>query len=126
MNELLGAYRRHARANEHLTNLNNLVGQIRQLCENGVLAEEDSETGDFRPSENILGPLKLDAGVLIGEIAGNLRSALDYLVYVLAANDAGAPQQGTQFLIEDTPQGFTGRSPRLLVGISEEHVAIIR
>lgn len=126
MNELLGAWRRHARANEHLTNLDTLITQIRQLCEQGVLAENDPETGELIPSEIILSPLRLNAGVLIGEIAGNLRASLDYLVYVLAENDSGSPQRGTQFPIEDTPQGFTGRSPKLLVGVSDEHVAVIR
>ncbi len=126
MNELQGAYRRHARAREHLTNLEGIVSQIEQLGANGVLAEKDPDTGEIGPSKAILDPLKLDAGVLIGEIVHNLRAALDYLVYVIAASDAGATQKGTQFLIEDSPQGFTGRSPRLLVGVSEEHVAIIR
>jgi hypothetical protein len=126
MNELEGAFRRHNRANEHLENLDALIGQLRQLCENGVLAEEDPKTGLLQPSEEILGPLKLDAGVLIGEIAGNLRASLDYLVYVLAANDAGDPQRGTQFPIEDTAQGFTGKRPRFLAGVSDEHVAVIR
>lgn len=126
MNELEGAYRRHARAREHLTNLEGVVGQIRQLGENGVLAEENPDTREWGPSGTILDPLKLTAGVLVGEIVQNLRAALDYLVYALATKDAGTTQSGTQFLIEDSPQGFTGRSPRYLKGISEEHVAVIR
>lgn len=126
MNELEGAYRRHSRAGEHLAHLEGIVGQIQQLGEQGVLAEDDPETDDLEPSEEILGPLRLTASVLIGEIVHNLRAALDYLVYVLAENDSGSPQKNTQFLIEDTVQGFTGRNPTALKGVSDEHVAVIR
>jgi hypothetical protein len=124
--ELRGAYRRHSRADEHLTDLQGVIERIQQLGEYGVLAEQDPDTGEIGPSHAVLNPLKLDAGVLVAEIVHNLRAALDYLVYVLAESDAGTPQSGTQFLIEDSAQGFTGRSPRLLVGVSDEHVAIIR
>src|SRR5437868_5186403 len=126
MPSLQGAFRRHARAREHLANLEGVIDQIETLGENGVLAEQNPETGIFGPAESILGPLRLTAGVLVGEIVHNLRAALDYLIYVMAESDAGSPQIGTQFLIEDSPQGFTGRSPGYLKGISEEHVAVIR
>lgn len=64
--------------------------------------------------------------MIAGEIVYNLRAALDYLVYVLAENDSGSPQSGTQFLIEDTQQGFTARSKRYLKGVSDEHIAVLR
>ena len=126
MATLEGAYRRHARAREHLANLQGVVGRIEALGKDGVLAEQDPDTGLFGPAAHVVNPLRLEAGVLVGEIVHNLRAALDYLVYVIAESDAGSPQSGTQFLIEDSPQGFTGRSPRLLKGVSEEHVAVIR
>jgi hypothetical protein len=126
VNELRGAYRRYARAGEHLADLEGVITRIRDLCENGVLAEEDPETLAWHPSVSLLTPLQLDAGVLVGEIAHNLRASLDYLVYVLAEADSGSPQENTQFLIEDHAQGFTGRSPAKLKGLSEEHVAIVR
>jgi hypothetical protein len=74
--------------------------------------------------------------VLIGEIAYNLRVALDYLVYGLAAIDSGSIQNGTQFPIEDDPEVFRGRQTgkhpvtgrpvaRYLIGINIAHVALI-
>jgi hypothetical protein len=51
-----------------------------------VLAEVDP-SGDWIPNRAILEPHKLDAGVLVGEVIHNLRVALDYLVYVLAARE---------------------------------------
>jgi hypothetical protein len=126
VNELRGAYRRHARAGEHLANLEGLVQRITALCENGVLAQQDPDTQIWGPSQTVLDPLTAEAGVLVGEIVHNLRAALDYLVYVLAESDSGAPQADTQFLIADTPQGFTGRGPGCFKGLSDEHVAVIR
>jgi hypothetical protein len=126
MNELQGAHLRRERAREHLPNLEVLVQTIIEQCENGVLAYEDPEAGEWKPAPGVLDPMRMRAGVIAGEILYNLRAALDYLVYVLAENDSGAPQSGTQFLIEDTQQGFTARSKRLLKGLSEEHTAIIR
>jgi hypothetical protein len=63
--------------------------------------------------------------VVLGEIVYNLRSGLDYLVYSLAAADAGTPRNGTQFPIEDSPAGFSGRRCSFLMGLSDKHVAMI-
>ena len=126
MNELQGAYLRRERAREHLPNLEAVVATIISTCESGVAAYEDPDTGDWIPAPSVIDPLRLRASMLAGEILYNLRAALDYLVYVVATSDSGTPQNGTQFLIEDSQQGFTARSKRLLKGVSEEHVAIIR
>jgi hypothetical protein len=126
MNELQGAYLRRERAREHLPDLETVVTTLIKTCESGVAAYEDPETGEWGPAPWVIDPLRLRAGMLAGEVLYNLRAALDYLVYVVAASDAGTPQDGTQFLIEDTQQGFTSRSKRFLKGVSEEHIALIR
>lgn len=64
-------------------------------------------------------------GVWVGEIAYNLRAALDYLVYRLAMLDSGKTVDGTQFPIEDTVEGFQKRRSRFLRGVNEAHVAAI-
>lgn len=126
MNELQGALLRRERAGEHLPELQRLVGEIIQLCENGVLAHVDLETEEVRPAPWIVDPMRNRASVLVGEMAYNLRAALDYLVYVLAENDSGSSQSGTQFPIEDSQQGFTAHRSTRLKGVSDEHAAIIR
>lgn len=64
-------------------------------------------------------------GVLTGEIVHNLRVALDYLIYALAERDSRKVQSGTQFPIEDTPNGFAGRQKTFLKGVNATHVAQI-
>jgi len=64
-------------------------------------------------------------GTLVGETVYNLRCALDYLVYALAALDSSAPQKGTQFPIMDTAQDFAGRGKTMLNGVNATHVAAI-
>jgi len=126
VNELQGAFLRRERAGEHLTNLDSLVSSLVSTCANGVLAYQDPESEEWQPAPWVINPLRLRVGMLAGEAIYNLRAALDYLVYVVAESDSGVPQGGTQFLIEDSQQGFTARRPRYLKGVSEEHVAVIR
>jgi hypothetical protein len=64
--------------------------------------------------------------ILVGEIAYNLRSALDYLVFELARLDTGIEQSGTQFPLEDTPEGFQRNLKRgRLIGLNAAHIAAI-
>lgn len=68
--------------------------------------------------------------VLVGEICYNLRASLDYLVYELAIEDSGSAQEGTQFPIEDSPEGFARRKdPKdrrcYLQGVKPAHIAMI-
>jgi hypothetical protein len=64
--------------------------------------------------------------VIFGEICYNLRTALDYLISHLAELDSRSPQDGTQFPIEDTPNGFAYRIKRgWLKGVNTAHVTAI-
>jgi hypothetical protein len=63
--------------------------------------------------------------ILIGEVCYNLRSALDYLIYELAKLDSGVIQDNTQFLIEDTKDGFERKRKSRLRGVNERHVTCI-
>jgi hypothetical protein len=47
--------------------------------------------------------------VTVGEIAYNLRSALDYIVFEIASTNVGKSVDGTQFPIESTRDGFQRR-----------------
>jgi hypothetical protein len=49
--------------------------------------------------------------ILIGEIAYNLKSALDYLVFELFYLATGEFDNRTKFIIEDTPEGWNSHIP---------------
>jgi hypothetical protein len=80
-------------------------------------AELDSKTGNRRYRILINSPApSLDWGVSIGEIAHNLRSALDGLVHQLALLKTNAPASQTQFPIflkGITTQSVPGRKKQL-------------
>lgn len=74
----------------------------------------------------------LDIGITAGEVAYNLRAALDYLVFELAVLDSGEANMRTQFPIETSPDGFEARkkphksgAPNWLTGVSHEHCGMI-
>jgi hypothetical protein len=68
----------------------------------------------------------MSVGIRIGEIAYSLRTALEYLVYELAYHDSGVFNEGTQFPIEDTPEGFARRKKSVwLKGLNSAHIAAI-
>lgn len=75
----------------------------------------------YRPEH----PIPADVPVLIGEVLYNLRAALDYLVYELAALDSGSYQDRTQFPIEDTEEGFRSRRKNFLKFVNDAHAAAI-
>ncbi len=121
-----GAFERVKRTEKHLVDLD---VEIR--------AFEEAQ-GEFRPqnlneeqidAEHAKGgevplPMPSQVSILIGEIAYNLRAALDYLVYALAVLDSGKEQSSTQFPIEDTPEGFEGRKKQgFLRGLNVAHIA---
>src|SRR5204863_4438007 len=59
------------------------------------------------------------------EMIYNLRAALDYVVFEPARFDSGQTQNGTQFPIEDKPEGFKGRQKTYLKGLTDPHVALV-
>jgi hypothetical protein len=68
-----------------------------------------------------------DIRIRIGECAGSLRNALNYLMCVFAEQDWKSVGKQVQFPIEDTPKDFASKRCRhgYLKGISDEHVARI-
>lgn len=121
-----GAKARLVRAQEHLADLRERSDLSRQDHLNLLSVEQDPDQPSIL---KLTGPLSatppLGLSVIVGEYLYNLRAALDYLIYVLAEMDAGEAQRGTQFPIEDTPEGFAGRRESFLKGLSEEHIAQI-
>lgn len=127
LHPLDGAFERLRRGEEHLTDLRQRLADVLRQQEESIAPYFDPD-----PPHRIKLTLPtrtfvtMRVGILIGEICYNLRSALDYLVFELAKLDSGAPQDGTQFPIEDSPKGFSHRvKTSRLKGINAAHVAAI-
>jgi len=71
-------------------------------------------------------PIPPELLLLAGESAVALRCALDYLVRNLSELDGGTvPKTRTQFPIESSPDGFSGKRDTFLAGVNPSHVAYI-
>ncbi len=125
---LNGAFERVARAEEHLRDLRLQIARWLLEQEDAVILKFDPQPPHERivDTRNCIGP-PLIVGILIGEIAYNLRSALDYLVFKLAKLDSGVDQDFTQFPIVDTGDKFRAwRKDARRKGINDAHIAAIK
>lgn len=135
MQPLDGAYSRVKRAGKHLAYLNRRVNILsKSICESvyinrqpqKFILENGREINGFLCDATArIEPVPHIIKILIGEIVYNLRAALDYLVYELARLDSGKIIDNTQFLIEESPEGFSKNSGYRLKGINDKHVKII-
>lgn len=113
------------RAGEHIEALKAEVRRFSNGRPYSVTGDPDLNTGEYvlriKPEE----PPKR-VSVLIGDVLGNLRPSLDYLVGALAVLDGGKVQQSHQFPICDTPVLFKSELDKgRLAGIAPDHVALI-
>jgi len=90
-----------------------------------VAAEQANLQANQKPLETFLGELWEEVRFLTSEFALHARVALDYLVFDLAWKDSGIEQKGTQFPIDDSPEGFARHIPTRLKGLTDEHIAMI-
>lgn len=120
------AFARVSRAEEHLADCVRRLASFGKKQLDAISFQADAS----RPKEILVDKpqLALDFtfGILIGEIVYNLRAALDYIIFELAALDSGCIVEGTQFPIESKKKGFKScvRS-RWLDGLNATHVAAI-
>ena len=132
---LNSAYLRVKRASEHL--------EQAKLLHDAVIAAQRKatvikswpnvavETGEAKEIISIKSgqtAIPDDLRILIGEIAHNLRTALDYLVAQLSLLDTpntSGKKRRTQFPIESTKEQFRGKRKSFLEGVSDKHVALI-
>jgi hypothetical protein len=94
-----GAFQRVDRAEKHFAKLQEHIDAFRQDYLDAARIYFDPNPpyqAYVAPPSKISHPPIIS--IVLGEICYNLRSALDYLIYELAAYDAKAPQDGTQFL----------------------------
>ena len=119
---LQDAFDRVDRALEHIGELDQREAALGRVYHDALVVEFNSkEPHNISSRLGQLIVVNSIFGILLGEIAYNLRAALDYLVYELARHDSGAIQQGTQFPICDFKSRFDGMRDRFLVGVNAAH-----
>jgi hypothetical protein len=113
------------RAGEHIEALKAEIRRFSNGRPYRVTGDPDLNSGEYvlriKPEEP---PKRIS--VLIGDVLGNLRPSLDYLVGALAVFNGEKIQQSHQFPICDTPALFKGELDKgRLAGIAPDHVALI-
>jgi hypothetical protein len=108
------AYAVWERGGEHLTELKVLYKDVIRAQGQAILARHNAKSGIkpkgewfklFEVDQSVAIPTRCQ--VIIGDIANNFRSALDYLVKQLADLDSGVdPKRKPQFPIESKSQVF--------------------
>jgi hypothetical protein len=132
MPSLKNAYVQWDRAAEHIRDLEIIASEVCEIEGKSTVANVKDEVALpvyakdlFTIVRKANTPIPPRCNILTGEAINCLRSALDYLVANLAELDSGAVQPRTQFPIESTSDGFTGKRNSFLKGINQPHVAII-
>jgi hypothetical protein len=114
------------RAEEHLAELGKIIAEFVPNQENTLSIDFDPEPPhELKITDHGGVSIHILAGILIGEVCYNLRSAVDFLAYNLAWLDSGKRQDGTQFPIETKEKGFAGRKDTWLKGVNASHIAEI-
>jgi hypothetical protein len=127
------AYLRLKRAEEHFEELKALCADVcAAQVEATIIKSQPNITigpGEFASIvevESAKTTIPCRCKILVGDVASNLRSALNYLTGELAELDSGAERR-TQFPIEKAPESFKGQSTGkgFLVGLSVAHLAAL-
>lgn len=117
-----GSYLRHQRSLEHFGDIREMIRDEEESARKGLVTYQDRQSGEWRPLRPKRPPALLS--IRISEMFLNLRAALDYIVYAVAKLDSGIVQKGTQFLIEDCPDGFERQKTSRMRGVNCCHVAM--
>jgi hypothetical protein len=127
MRTLGGAYARLKRVDQNTDSLNKWQAKLVEENKDRLRFYVDPESGvamRWEAGKNIIAE-EPEVSIIVGEAVYNLRAALDYLVYELAALDSKSIQENTQFPICDTERKFDDARKRHLAGVSSQHVLAI-
>ena len=127
MKPLDGVWLKVNRAKQHLESLD---GEIRRFLQSGAYTvtpnpEEDTEEVYMFQFNVVRQPPK-EWSVIVGELAFNLRSALDHLAWQLALLSTNDPSRQTEFPIFIDPDVFRNGAGRKMQNILPDDRDIIR
>lgn len=123
MHPLDGCRAKIHRARMHIAELGDSVRAFTDRAPYEVRGEVNEATNEvvFVAQANPeFAPVPIGLTLIAGEIAHQLRSALDHLVWQLVIANTGHPPQGTKsgFPIFLTQAGYAARAPARIVGVS--------
>jgi hypothetical protein len=125
MSALEGVRLKLERAEHVIDELNQAV--IDYLAENPyrVVGEFERETSEYVLRGEVTKPTAY-LGVIAGDVAHNLRSALDHLAWQLALLNSATPYDRTQFPIALSPGEFNSKTGQKMIrDLSAEHKALV-
>ena len=79
----------------------------------------------FHVRESDPGYVPMDFPIRVGEIAYNLRSALDHLVYALVKDNNGTPSKQPGFPIFADEAAYRKHAPKMIQGIAHDRCELI-
>lgn len=113
------------RAKDHLADLQ---AKVRQFLADGpysVFEEVDADTGENVVRVRVRLPVPPRVTAIVGDLAHNLRSALDYLARQLVLANGSTPDTSTEYPIFWDPKAYKAGFARKVRGMSKPAVALI-
>jgi hypothetical protein len=122
---LAGAQAKIERARQHLVTLQQEIRTFTNANPYGFVTELEEETGHYivRAREYVERPAH--AGLIVGDLVHNLRSALDHVAYALADLGKGATRNTAWPLVSDE-KDWPSQEGLLLKGMLKGHRAAIK
>lgn len=121
--------RKVERADEHISNLNEVVRRFIDANPYKVVAKRDSETGKTVYYLERVTDTPPSCAAIAGDILNNLRSALDHLaqqLYLVGTGGTSGFRDQTSFLISPTAKDFKAGLSRKVEGMRQNAVDAIR
>jgi hypothetical protein len=126
MHPLDGCRAKIQRARLHIAELGESVRAFADHAPYKITGEHDQATNEFvfrAEAVPDFAPVPIDLILIAGEVAHQLRSALDHLVWQLVIANTGLPPPRPatriQFPIFKTEAGYNERAPSMIVGVSD-------
>jgi hypothetical protein len=131
MHPLDGCRAKIERALLHLREFGDRVRNFTDQAPYKVRGEHNPETNEVvfvAEANHDCPPIPLDLSLIAGEVAHQLRSALDHLIWQLVLAHTGQAPQGTKsgFPIFKTEAGFEQRAGSMIAGVSDRAAERIR
>lgn len=122
MHPLDGCRAKIQRARLHISELGDSIRAFADRAPYKIRGEHDQSTNEFVFTAEAVrdyAAVPIDLILIAGEVAHQLRSALDHLVWQLViANTGQPPQEKSAFPIFRSEAGYNKRAPALIRGVS--------